>query len=89
MNSESTAPGEDIIEYSSFGADIDINAVHGKPARHVEIIDEGAGTKLLVIECATSGGVARTLTVYSKWARALQITKIKTATTVARLQITF
>lgn len=84
---DSTKPGIDIVEITSFASDLDIQATYGRPARHIEVITAGAGA--LVLRCASSTA-DRTLTVYDKWARALQVTHIRSAgTSVTKVQLTF
>lgn len=87
--SDSTSSGIDCIEYTNFASEIDLVAVHGKAARHVMVISAGAGTALLAVRTTRSGEQTRTLTTYDKWERALQITRIMTTTTVARIQVTW
>lgn len=89
MNPDSPGPAEDVIEYSDFSSDIDVNAVKGRPARWIKVLTAGAGTKLLNIQTAGSGANVRSLTTVDNWELTVQITKIKSTTTVTRVQVGF
>jgi hypothetical protein len=52
-------PAEDVKEFSSFAADIDLITELGS-ARIIEIIDAGSGS--LAVKMASNGGVTRVLT---------------------------
>jgi hypothetical protein len=87
-NPDRTSPGDDIIELTSFGVDIDFQATYGKVPRHVEVITAGGGA--LVLQTIGSGGVSRTITVYDQWQRVLDVTKvIASGTTITKAQFTF
>jgi hypothetical protein len=88
-------PGTDIFEYNPTAGDLDIVATFGRAARHIEVITAGGGA--LVMQCASSFSapgsdtiVSRTLTVYDKWQRSLQVMKLIAAgSTATKVQLTF
>jgi len=51
---DSIQPGDDVIEYSSFGADINFVALFGQPVRRIDIVTAGSGAIVL----KTRGGQA-------------------------------
>lgn len=65
VDSYSTAPFEDVAEFTSFGSEIDLTTQAGypqRPARRVVVVSKGAGTKLGV-KTVFSPGTARALVV--------------------------
>lgn len=87
---DSLGSSADCREYAAadWTGDIDVSAVFGGPARRIKVVDVGGTTKLLVVVTASSDGVERTLTIpAAPWDAELQVTKIKAASTVARIQV--
>lgn len=87
ISPDSQGPAADVVQYTSFASEIDLTQLFGGPSRAVMVVGAGSGT--LAVETTGSGGATRTLTVTDGWYMALQVTRIKTTTDVATLQVFF
>ncbi len=89
MSADSISSLEDILEYSSFGADIDLTTASARnqtAARYLKVTSVGSGGLVLVL--SGSAGTSRTLVVTAGEEIVGKITKIvSSGTTVARVRV--
>lgn len=89
MTPDSSGPGTDCIEYTSFAGDVDLYGAKGRTARMIRVVTAGAGTKKLDVITAGSKGASRSLTCVDGQELVLQVTKILATSTVTLVQVTW
>jgi hypothetical protein len=94
VSPDAITPASDAVQYAAadWASDIDLTLLNGGNAvRGIQVDDAGSGTKLLIVETVRSRrlGETRTFTVTSGWTPPgpVQITKIKSTSTVARVTV--